>query len=89
MIRPRNLSGEGAELDWGIYETHGETKCGSVVAAAIASTDPASGISGLCAAAVITAAVITAAVITAAVMAKASDNTNQYGIRTMVLPEID
>ena len=49
MIRPRNFSGDGTVSDCGIYETQGETKCGSVVAAAIASTDPGSGISGFCA----------------------------------------
>src|SRR5258708_4669178 len=52
MIRPRNFSGDGTVFDWGPYETQGETKCGSGVAAAIASTEPGSGISGLCASAV-------------------------------------
>jgi hypothetical protein len=52
MIRPINFSGDGTVFDWGTYETQGETKCGSVVAAAIAATGPGSGISGLCAIAV-------------------------------------
>src|ERR1035437_4748597 len=49
MIRPRNFSGDGTLSECGMYETQGETKCGSVVAAAMASTDPGSGTSGLCA----------------------------------------
>src|SRR4249919_455144 len=49
MMRPRNFSGDGTVFDWGMYETHGDPKCGSLVAAAIASTEPGSGISGLCA----------------------------------------
>ena len=49
MIRPKNFSGEGTDFDWGTYETNGETKCGSVVAAAMASEVPGSGVSGACA----------------------------------------
>src|SRR5579862_8996358 len=50
MMRPENFSGDGTLSDLGTYDTHGETKCGSVVAAAIASAEPGSGTSGACAA---------------------------------------
>ena len=56
MIRPKYFSGEGTDADCGTYDTSGETKCGSVVAAAIASTDPGSGTSGFCATALIASA---------------------------------
>ena len=56
MMRPKYFSGEGTDADCGTYETSGETKCGSVVAAAIASTDPGSGTSGFCATALMASA---------------------------------
>ena len=52
-MRPKNFSGEGTDADCGTYETNRETKCWSVVAAAIASTEPGSGTSGFCATALI------------------------------------
>ena len=45
-MRPRNRSGDGTVEDAGTYETHGERNLLSPVAAAIASADPASGMSG-------------------------------------------
>src|SRR5207302_11487364 len=56
MMRPKYFSGEGTDADCGTYETSGETKRGSVVAAAIASTDPGSGTSGFCATALMASA---------------------------------
>src|SRR5437899_5357972 len=56
MMRPKYFSGEGTDADCGTYETSGETNCGSVVAAAIASTDPGSGTSGFCATALMASA---------------------------------
>jgi hypothetical protein len=45
-MRPKNFSGETIFADCGRYETSEERKCGSVVAAAMASTEPGSGVSG-------------------------------------------
>src|SRR5580704_1778472 len=53
MMRLKNFSGDGTLPDWGMYETNGEMKCGSVVAVAIASLEPASGVSGAWATAVV------------------------------------
>ena len=54
MIRPKNFSGDGTLLDEGIEATHGERNLPSVVAFAIASVEPGSGVSvgvsGFCAA---------------------------------------
>src|SRR5579872_2296494 len=49
MMRPKNFSGDGTVFDSGTYDTSGETKCGSVVAAEIAWMEPGSGVSGFCA----------------------------------------
>ena len=46
---PRSFVGEGMPGWSGTYDTHGDRKRGSVVAAAIASLEPGSGVSGACA----------------------------------------
>src|SRR6202034_1560113 len=73
IIRPKNFSGEGTLSDCGTYETKGETKCGSVVAAAIASVEPRSATSGLCAIAVATSAI---------------DSIHKYATRNMGPPRL-
>jgi hypothetical protein len=45
-MRPKKAVGDGTLEDAGTYETHGDEKRGSVVALAIASTDPDSAMSG-------------------------------------------
>jgi len=45
-MRCRKLRGDTTLVEAGRYETHGERNRASVVARAISSTDPASGVSG-------------------------------------------
>src|SRR4051794_8310466 len=44
-MRLRNARGEGTEVEAGIDATQGERNCGAVVARAISSAEPGSGVS--------------------------------------------